>query len=131
MVLVYLPVRAAADPFSGWGDPSSLAGFWDHLTGARIRGAYAQDMGATGKTWVLAQWAVSQLWDQLGVALPMAAIGLVVLATSVPASALPPEPVSVGPSPQIGPDRPPSWAATSELVARVSVSDSNRCMGAS
>lgn len=80
IVLAYLPVRAAADPYSGWGDPSSFGGLWDHLTGARIRGAYAQDMGATGKTWVLAQWCFSQLWDQLGVALPLAAIGLVALA---------------------------------------------------
>ncbi|MBT9557510.1 MAG: DUF2723 domain-containing protein [Myxococcales bacterium] len=89
LVLAYLPVRAAADPYSGWGDPSSLGGLWDHLSGARIRGAYAQDMGATGKTWVLAQWVFSQLWDQVGVALPMAVIGLVALRVAAPSAALP------------------------------------------
>ena len=50
---------------------------------------------------------------------------------SVPASALPPEPVSVGPSPQIGPERPPSCAHARAVIDSEMTKGSNGRMGAS
>lgn len=44
-VIVYLPLRAAAEPWRNWGDPSTLGAWWDHLTGARIRQAFAEQFG--------------------------------------------------------------------------------------
>ena len=43
--VLYLPLRAAADPWRNWGDPSSPGALWDHLMGARIRMAYADEFG--------------------------------------------------------------------------------------
>lgn len=45
LVVVYLPVRAAGEPWRNWGDPSSVGALWDHLMGARIRAAYAAQFG--------------------------------------------------------------------------------------
>jgi len=44
-VIVYLPIRAAAQPMRNWGDPASLNTLWDHFTGARIRRAYESQFG--------------------------------------------------------------------------------------
>ncbi|MBU0552465.1 DUF2723 domain-containing protein [Myxococcota bacterium] len=44
--LLYLPLRAARLPWRAWGDPRDLAALWDHWSGARIRAAYADRMGA-------------------------------------------------------------------------------------
>ncbi len=46
LVALYLPLRAAAGPWRNWGDPSSPARLWAHLSGARIRAAYADQFGA-------------------------------------------------------------------------------------
>jgi hypothetical protein len=37
LVYLYLPLRAAADPWLNWGDPRTLAAFWEHVTGAAYR----------------------------------------------------------------------------------------------
>lgn len=34
LVYLYLPLRAAADPWLNWGNPRTLAAFWDHVTAA-------------------------------------------------------------------------------------------------
>ncbi len=44
-VLAYLPLRAAADPWRDWGHPATLSALLDHLSGARIRAAYGDEMG--------------------------------------------------------------------------------------
>lgn len=61
LVVLYLPVRAAGEPWRNWGDPSSVGGLWDHLMGARIRAAYAAQFGhvegASVRLWA-EQWVV-------------------------------------------------------------------------
>jgi len=37
-VYLYLPIRAAADPFLNWGDPRNWANFWAHVSGQAYRG---------------------------------------------------------------------------------------------
>ncbi|MCB9553997.1 MAG: tetratricopeptide repeat protein [Myxococcales bacterium] len=56
LCVLYLPLRAAADPWRNWGDPSTLPALWDHLTGARIRAAYAAQFGHFDPA-ALATWA--------------------------------------------------------------------------
>ncbi len=45
LVVLYLPLRAATDPWRNWGDPSTIGALWDHLSGARIRAAFADRFG--------------------------------------------------------------------------------------
>lgn len=72
LVIAYLPLRASGDPWRNWGDPSTLAALWDHLTGARIRAAYAAQFGHFDPA-ALRTWA-----DQLVLGAPvLAALGLV------------------------------------------------------
>lgn len=56
LCVLYLPLRATADPWRNWGDPSTLPALWDHLTGARIRAAYAAQFGRFDPA-ALATWA--------------------------------------------------------------------------
>lgn len=72
LVVAYLPIRASGDPWRNWGDPSTLAALWDHLTGARIRAAYAAQFGHFDPA-ALRTWA-----EQLVLGAPvLAALGLV------------------------------------------------------
>ena len=48
---LYLPLRAASEPAHLWEDVSSWSGFWDHLRGARIFAAYANQMGRLSGPW--------------------------------------------------------------------------------
>ncbi len=66
LVIAYLPIRAAAEPWRNWGDPSSFGALLDHLTGARIRAAYASDMGAWSRLALTVPMALRQLYDQCG-----------------------------------------------------------------
>jgi tetratricopeptide (TPR) repeat protein len=43
-VVAYLPLRAARAPAANWADPHTLGGVAAHLSAARIRGAYADQM---------------------------------------------------------------------------------------
>jgi hypothetical protein len=43
-VVAYLPLRAARHPAANWGDPETLVGVARHLSGARIRSAFAAEM---------------------------------------------------------------------------------------
>lgn len=71
LVVLYLPLRAAADPWRNWGDPSTLPALWDHLSGARIRAAYAAQFGHFDPA-ALARWA-----EQLVLGAPaLVALGL-------------------------------------------------------
>lgn len=69
LVVLYLPIRAAAEPWRNWGDPSTAAALWDHLTGARIRAAFADRFGVLepaalrlyGEQWLLGAPALALL----------------------------------------------------------------------
>ncbi|MFH1414581.1 MAG: DUF2723 domain-containing protein [Elusimicrobiota bacterium] len=50
-VYIYLPVRAAAGPFTNWGDPSTLAGLWKVVT----RSAYGHTLDLVSKEVTLKQ----------------------------------------------------------------------------
>jgi hypothetical protein len=64
MVLVYLPIRAAQDPWVNWGDVTSWAALWDHLSGARIRMAYASKIGGFSHLDTNMELALRQLVHQ-------------------------------------------------------------------
>ena len=48
LVILYLPAAASRSPWLNWGDPSSAAGLWSHLTAAGIRESFAGEMGVWG-----------------------------------------------------------------------------------
>lgn len=76
--VVYLPIRSMAGTPMDWGQTSTLAGFWDHMTAATIRGSFANQMmpGASGLMVNVGRYA-GQVWEQSG---PMVLVGLVGLA---------------------------------------------------
>lgn len=41
-VYLYLPLRAAADPWLNWGDPRNWEAFWSHVSAAAYRGFFFQ-----------------------------------------------------------------------------------------
>jgi len=43
-VVLYLPLASGRNPPLDWGDPETLTRLWEHLSGARIRGAYGGEM---------------------------------------------------------------------------------------
>lgn len=45
VVLAYLPLRSATEPWRDWGHPATLGALLDHVSGARIRAAYGAEMG--------------------------------------------------------------------------------------
>ena len=78
LALLQLPLRAAARPWRNWGDPASPAALWDHVSGARIRMAYADEFA------VFDLDAVAQLGDQLATHAPvLVLLGLVGFALAV------------------------------------------------
>ena len=72
-VISYLPLRAAAEPWRNWGDPSSLSTLWAHLMGARIRAAYTGVFGVV--SWSAIQTFCSQLWGTSPVLLVLGLLG--------------------------------------------------------
>jgi len=44
LCLLYLPIRSLGEPWRDWGSPQSLEALWRHLSGARIRAAYTQQI---------------------------------------------------------------------------------------
>jgi hypothetical protein len=76
-VLAYLPIRAAAEPWLNWGNPSSFSGFWEHLTGASVRQAFADDMGALELLPFRVDAAMEQLAIQVSWVGLVAPVGLV------------------------------------------------------
>lgn len=79
--LAYLPLRAAAEPFRNWGDPSTLSAFLEHITGARI----ARSFGELGRMSpavlaVRAQLLWRVLTDDLGPIVALAPLGVLLLA---------------------------------------------------
>lgn len=73
LVVLYLPLRAAAEPWRDWGHPATPAALWDHLMGARIRAAYGDQMGRLA--WADAARFGREVLLPLGPALPLAVIG--------------------------------------------------------
>lgn len=69
--LIYLPLRAAQQPWRNWGDPSTLGALWDHWTGARIRLAFADQFGhLSGDAWATAAQQLAEAPLLLAFGLP-------------------------------------------------------------
>ncbi len=82
LVILYLPLAAGRAPLRNWGDPSTLARLFEHLSGARIRQMFATEMSAWDATALLAhgrQYA-GQVATQLGLMSLPALVGLLSLA---------------------------------------------------
>ncbi|MFT7626270.1 MAG: tetratricopeptide (TPR) repeat protein [Myxococcota bacterium] len=79
LVVLYLPVRAAAGPWRNWGDPSSASALWDHLSGGRIRRSFGSQMGSGAPLDVNLSLAVFQLADQVSWSGLFGVVGLVLL----------------------------------------------------
>lgn len=82
LVVLYLPLRAMQEPVRNWGDPSSFTRLLAHLTGASIRSSFSEsmfrfDLGFLSSS---AGLYASQIWSQTASLLPLAAVGLCVLA---------------------------------------------------
>ena len=77
-VLLYLPLRAAAAPWRNWGDPSGAASLWDHVMGARIRRAYAEEFGSF--SWDAVTTFGSQLVEHAPALLLVGALGCALVA---------------------------------------------------
>lgn len=76
--ILYLPLRSAGDPWRDWGDPESAAALWDHLTGARIRSAFAERFGTLDPDAFL---TLGETWFATGpVLLVLGIVGMVCLA---------------------------------------------------
>ncbi len=84
LVLAYLPIRAAQEPWRNWGDPSTVGALWDHLTGARIRQAFSAEMGGKAAFDINFTQAIAQLWSQVSWAAVGAALGALLLARRKP-----------------------------------------------
>lgn len=87
VVLAYLPIRAAQDPWRNWGDPSTVDALWAHLTGARIREAFGGEMGGGGAADINLEMAVGQLGDQVSWVGFGAVLGILVLGLTRPIAA--------------------------------------------
>ena len=75
--VAYLPLRSAAGPWRDWGHPATAAGFWDHISGARIRLAFEEQIGHI-RVDALADYAL-QLFDHAPGLLLMGTCGMVLL----------------------------------------------------
>lgn len=80
-VLAYLPIRAAAEPFRNWGDPSSWPAFLDHVSGGRILRSFDAQVGqaSTGSRLVYAELLAGIIGEDLSIFLLLSGIGLVIL----------------------------------------------------
>lgn len=81
LVVLYLPIAALRDPVMNWGDPSTPASLWTHLSGERIRRSFEGTIGAM--RWAAFQahleLAIRVLWEGTGTLWPLAGAGLVLL----------------------------------------------------
>jgi len=78
LIIAYLPLASLRQPALDWGDPETLRAVWDHLTAARIRNAYQDEMlraGAHGSLAVLDQLA--ELWPLMPFMALTLALGVV------------------------------------------------------
>jgi tetratricopeptide (TPR) repeat protein len=83
-VLAYLPIRAAAQPFRNWGDPSSWAAFVDHVSGGRILRSFDTQVGqaSTGSRLVYAELLAGVIGEELSIFLLLSGIGIALLVRS-------------------------------------------------
>jgi hypothetical protein len=75
-----LPLASARDPFTDWGDPSTLARLVDHVLARSIRDAYSDEMlpASLGMWWHGLRGALGRLSEDLGPSGPvLVAIALV------------------------------------------------------
>lgn len=76
----YLIVAARREPWADWGGPDDLSGLWAHVSAARIRAAFSEQMGASGAAIDAAAAAGSALWQDLGPVTLLAALAGAMLA---------------------------------------------------
>ncbi len=64
--LVQLPIRAHVAPFMDWGHAATLGALWEHVTGWRIRQAFASQMLSLNKVWFFFHLKefLFLMWDQ-------------------------------------------------------------------
>lgn len=55
-VLLYLPLASLRQPVLDWGDPETPGRFWEHLSAARIRMAFREEMGGGSPAMLLGQF---------------------------------------------------------------------------
>lgn len=73
----YLAAAALRDPVHNWGDPSTVARWWAHITGAEIRTAFADQMRPSLASAVTSGTVFArQLWQGLGLCAPLGVIAL-------------------------------------------------------
>jgi len=79
MVVLYLPFAASRDPIMNWGDPSGLSGLWAHLSGARIRHSFNDQIARfnLAELRAHASMAAGILWQGTGPVWPLAVLGAV------------------------------------------------------
>jgi tetratricopeptide (TPR) repeat protein len=87
LLIAYLPLAARRDTAFDWGDPETLLGLWRHLSAARIREAYADDMFANAQQGAPGLALAAQLAQHAWLCVP-ALIGLLVLWRAQRATAL-------------------------------------------
>jgi hypothetical protein len=90
LVVLYLPIAASREPLLNWGDPSTAAGVWEHLTGARIRRSFAGQIGDVSLVRMEAnlRMALGTLAEGTLALWPLALAGLVRTARRAPAAAV-------------------------------------------
>ena len=84
LVVAYLPIRAAADPWRNWGHPDTLSAVWSHISGARIREAFGGSMVSGSAVGPNLGEAALQLADQVSWTGFLAILGMLVLGLSRP-----------------------------------------------
>lgn len=87
-VLLYLPLASGREPTCDWGTPRDLHHFWEHLSAARIRRAFAAEMGSLNVERLVYHLGLyaQQLMEVVSVAgLPLLAVGAFLAARVGPA----------------------------------------------
>ena len=74
MLYAYLPIRSAMNPAMDYANPQTWDNFWYVVLGQQFTGTFHTRPGVTQSI----QFIARETWQQLGVLLPLAFIGLVV-----------------------------------------------------
>ncbi|GEM_PF-840399 len=75
LVIAYLPLAATRPAGFSWGDVTTPAALWDHLSAASIRRAFDSDIGTAGAGVAVMRLGAG-VWRDIGYLLPVAGIGV-------------------------------------------------------
>jgi len=78
-VVLYLPLRASQQPWVNWGSITDFSGFWEHISGGRIRQAYGAEMAAFTQLDMNLTTALEQLFSQCSWGVILSGLGLLLL----------------------------------------------------